>query len=279
MISACPAVTARGGTATVESGRSLAWQEEAACRDQPVELFFTDDSTVENRLREKKALAICARCSVQVDCRSWIDEAEYGATYQLHGVVGGETPRMRSERRKASRSGPSRKGESLGTRKDRLVSEGTALLAEMHRADGCAWRFAEIVHLLHSKEKMTLENLGVVFGPSPRTGKAYTKAWASGWIRAWDRYGHLAPEERPSFWDAVAAPTDGDPVPQAERKARREANPRIHVMRLVRTMCGPDRWQELHRERQDELIAEVLDMVEALVESELSKMLDLAEVG
>jgi hypothetical protein len=167
----------------------------------------------------------------------------------------------------------------MGTRKDRLVAEGTGLLASMHRADAGAWRFAEIVHLLHTKEAMTFENIAIVFGPNPNTGRPYTETWARSWVRGWERYGHLPAEERPGFWNGVAARSDDVVVrTQHERRLERESSPLIHGRRMARVILG-DRWGDLTKERRDEIIVEAIQVFEAFVESELSKMFDLAEVG
>jgi len=61
------------------------WVVFAACRDADPELFFPATPS-----EERAALAVCATCPVQVECRAYsLDAREY------FGVWGGETERDR----------------------------------------------------------------------------------------------------------------------------------------------------------------------------------------
>jgi hypothetical protein len=78
------------------------WMSAAACRSADPEVFFPETGTY------AKALEICAGCSVLQRCRAWGDRAEATGMGSrgggaLFGVVGGETPRERAERRRAAR--------------------------------------------------------------------------------------------------------------------------------------------------------------------------------
>ena len=77
------------------------WQDRAACRDEPLELFFGPDGerpTV-RRAREAAALAVCARCPVVDSC---LQHAM--ALPENHGVWGGTTEQQRAERRRRTRA-------------------------------------------------------------------------------------------------------------------------------------------------------------------------------
>ena len=66
------------------------WFEEANCKGHS-KLFFADttDKPVDKRLKEKKAAAICAKCSVIDECR------EYARRNGEHGYWGGESEDQR----------------------------------------------------------------------------------------------------------------------------------------------------------------------------------------
>lgn len=59
--------------------------EDAACRDEDLDIFFAVDG------REEQAKAVCRRCAVRWDCLTYALE-----TRQRHGVWGGLTPEERS---------------------------------------------------------------------------------------------------------------------------------------------------------------------------------------
>lgn len=64
------------------------WQEEAACRNMDVELFYPGSYEPSPELR--RALATCSRCPVQERC---LEEAE--ARGERYGVWGGTLPEQR----------------------------------------------------------------------------------------------------------------------------------------------------------------------------------------
>jgi WhiB family redox-sensing transcriptional regulator len=60
------------------------WRHRAACRDEDPELFFPIGTTGPALLQVEEAKAVCHRCVVVDDCRSWSLE-----TSQEAGVWGG----------------------------------------------------------------------------------------------------------------------------------------------------------------------------------------------
>lgn len=60
--------------------------EEAACRNEDLELFFAVDDG-----REREAKAICHRCAVRWECLNYALQ-----TRQRHGIWGGLTPDERT---------------------------------------------------------------------------------------------------------------------------------------------------------------------------------------
>lgn len=76
------------------------WQEQAACRDADLELFFgTEGEPKRERLaREARALAICAGCPVRAACLS---HAAYAP--ERYGVWGGTTDEQRNTGRRDER--------------------------------------------------------------------------------------------------------------------------------------------------------------------------------
>ena len=98
------------------------WRHRAACRDEDPELFFPIGTTGPALRQVEEAKAVCRRCTVVDDCRSWSLE-----TSQEAGVWGGlsEDERRavlsRSARaRAAARSRPS-------TWRSRTPASGAAL--------------------------------------------------------------------------------------------------------------------------------------------------------
>lgn len=71
-----------------------AWHAEAACVDEPLDVFFPTRGASLARAR-----AICATCPVRAQC---LDEAlEFDRSrYELPGVWGGTSPRQRRQLRK-----------------------------------------------------------------------------------------------------------------------------------------------------------------------------------
>jgi WhiB family redox-sensing transcriptional regulator len=62
-----------------------------ACRDKSNRIFYLDKGD-ESRLGGQ-AKKICAECAVREEC------AEWGLSYELHGIWGGMTPKERGRRR------------------------------------------------------------------------------------------------------------------------------------------------------------------------------------
>ena len=77
-------------------GMPQPWEEQAACQDSPIELWFGDehDPGIKKSFRTQEqtahAKAICAACPVLSECRSWALES--GIPF---GIVGGLTERER----------------------------------------------------------------------------------------------------------------------------------------------------------------------------------------
>lgn len=72
------------------------WRDDAACKDEDLNLFFTRNVRLVPR-----ALAICARCPVRVEClEDAIAKEEPGRRY---GIRGGMTERVRGRYARARR--------------------------------------------------------------------------------------------------------------------------------------------------------------------------------
>lgn len=78
---------------------SWSWQEKAACRDLPVELFLGPEHETprQRRAREARALAVCAGCPVRDACL-----AHALAQPEAYGVWGATTESQRAARRRAA---------------------------------------------------------------------------------------------------------------------------------------------------------------------------------
>lgn len=74
------------------------WRHEAACCNEPTDLFFPVGSTGPALLQIREAKAVCRRCPVVRECGEWALETRQG-----HGVWGGmsEADRERILRRAA----------------------------------------------------------------------------------------------------------------------------------------------------------------------------------
>ncbi len=68
---------------------ALAWAEDAACRGQDLDLFFSE---ADGKVTEAKR--ICGRCPVREECLAEALRAEDGSRY---GISGGLTPDERTE--------------------------------------------------------------------------------------------------------------------------------------------------------------------------------------
>lgn len=77
---------------------ALAWAEQAACKGQPLDLFFSE---ADGKVTEAKR--ICARCPVRKKCLAETLRAEDGSRY---GISGGLTPTERTELVNAMHSAP-----------------------------------------------------------------------------------------------------------------------------------------------------------------------------
>lgn len=75
------------------AGRSWGWQEDAACRTEPVDLFFGPDRETpsQRRAREHAAAQVCATCPVLEACRQHAVSLP-----ETYGVWGGLTENQRA---------------------------------------------------------------------------------------------------------------------------------------------------------------------------------------
>ena len=71
----------------------MTWQQSAACRDLPTELFYPDP----NKAPDRRALDACAACPVRLEC----SEAAY--RHSELGLWGGLTENARNEHRRRRR--------------------------------------------------------------------------------------------------------------------------------------------------------------------------------
>jgi WhiB family transcriptional regulator, redox-sensing transcriptional regulator len=83
--------------------RSWGWQDEAACRVAPSDLFFGPDGEKQNERddREVQALEICGRCPVREPCQRHAVELP-----EPYGVWGGTTESARLADRRARLASP-----------------------------------------------------------------------------------------------------------------------------------------------------------------------------
>lgn len=77
--------------------RSWTWQDTAACRDEPLDLFFgpEGEKPQERDEREGRALLVCAECPVLAEC-----QAHAVALPEFYGVWGGTTEAGRTSRKR-----------------------------------------------------------------------------------------------------------------------------------------------------------------------------------
>lgn len=64
--------------------RNYDWRDDAACRQEPPELFFPVGKSGLSMVQEEQAKAVCRRCPVARDCLDWALQ-----TGQYTGVWGG----------------------------------------------------------------------------------------------------------------------------------------------------------------------------------------------
>jgi WhiB family transcriptional regulator, redox-sensing transcriptional regulator len=95
---------------TPETGRrdSRSWRDRAACLDADPELFFPIGSTGPALAQIEEAKAVCARCPVLAECRTWAMENPRLAGF---GVFGG----MSEDERKAAARRARRQRSSAST--------------------------------------------------------------------------------------------------------------------------------------------------------------------
>ena len=77
----------------------MQWMDQATCRTMDPDLFLTEHKGAQGDKRKAKALAACARCPVQMECRDTaIDLARNG---MVAGIWGGLTARQITDLAKA----------------------------------------------------------------------------------------------------------------------------------------------------------------------------------
>ncbi len=77
---------------------SLAWQDDAACREIGAELFYANDTeerVVKAGYETRQAKKICNSCPVQEACLEYA--LDYETPSKMYGIWGGATPRERAE--------------------------------------------------------------------------------------------------------------------------------------------------------------------------------------
>lgn len=82
-----------------------AWTVDALCAQVGPEIFFPGKGG-----STRDAKAVCGRCPVSRECLAYADEVETGqagvpTSYIVQGIWGGESPRDRIKRRRASDGG------------------------------------------------------------------------------------------------------------------------------------------------------------------------------
>jgi len=96
-------VGGRGGRRAVLLEQSWEWQEAAACRAEPSELFFgpEGEKPPDRDDRERRALEVCDRCPVRDQCRSHAVRLP-----EAYGVWGGTSETDRQPGRRARMASP-----------------------------------------------------------------------------------------------------------------------------------------------------------------------------
>jgi hypothetical protein len=69
------------------------WQEKAACRGVPNEIFFPDNPGGQESVYNQ-ALSFCEKCNVSQQCLDYAMDFEKGKRDRF-GMFGGKTPRQR----------------------------------------------------------------------------------------------------------------------------------------------------------------------------------------
>jgi WhiB family redox-sensing transcriptional regulator len=98
--------TRPGGRRLIVVEPFLEWHEQAACCDEPAELFYgpEGESQHERLARESRAVAICNRCPVRTPCQKHALKRP-----EPYGVWGGTTESSRSATRRSNGEAPSRR--------------------------------------------------------------------------------------------------------------------------------------------------------------------------
>ena len=92
------------GAALVDHNRPV-WWNRAACRNEPLELFYPPDGRG-RRPDWSAPAAVCAECPVVEVCRADVDAMEAGTERRsVAGFRAGETAEQRYARRNAARIG------------------------------------------------------------------------------------------------------------------------------------------------------------------------------
>lgn len=79
------------------------WRHRAACLDEDPELFFPIGSTVAAVAQIEKAKAVCARCPVLVECRTWALQNPRLAEFGVFGGMSEDERRTTQVRRRQRR--------------------------------------------------------------------------------------------------------------------------------------------------------------------------------
>lgn len=95
---------------------SLAWQDEALCREVGVELFYPEDDGEYYRTLLDTAKAICGECEVRLPCLAYARDRD-----ERHGIWGGMTP---LQRRRLARAPPTPASSDQQTDDEQEVGPG-----------------------------------------------------------------------------------------------------------------------------------------------------------
>jgi WhiB family redox-sensing transcriptional regulator len=82
------------------------WMEQAACKGEPISLFFIDEREI--RIGPERAKRVCEICPVRTQCLDYAIEAPID-----FGIWGGLTARERERRRSGARRPQQGRGRPL----------------------------------------------------------------------------------------------------------------------------------------------------------------------
>lgn len=71
----------------------MSWEDRAACRGLPLDLFFPEGTGTQKESSYEKAKAVCATCTVRAQCLAVTEM--FVPTGDRNGVFGGMTPAER----------------------------------------------------------------------------------------------------------------------------------------------------------------------------------------